>query len=78
MLGEAYCTNLASKENNIISEKYPMLVQKKALFLNTYSRIISTAASYLRPSSINANATKTGARPRPATQCTATQASGFS
>lgn len=44
----------------------------------TYSRIISTAASYFNPSSISANATKTGALPKPATQCTATHASGFS
>lgn len=44
----------------------------------SYSLIISTAASYFNPSSISANATKTGALPKPATQCTATHASGFS
>lgn len=44
---------------------------------NTYSLIISTAASYFKPNSISAKATRTGARPRPATQWTATQASGF-
>ena len=38
----------------------------------------STASSYFIPSSISASATITGARPRPATQCTATQESGFS
>lgn len=45
--------------------------------MNTHSRIISTAASYFRPSSIKATATKTGARPSPATQWTATHASGL-
>lgn len=36
------------------------------------SRIISTASSAFMPYSISAIATITGARPRPATQCTAT------
>lgn len=44
----------------------------------TYSLINSTAPSYLSPNSINANATSTGARPKPATQCTATHASEVS
>ena len=38
----------------------------------------STAYSYFIPSSISASAIITGARPKPATQCTATQESGFS
>lgn len=37
----------------------------------TYFRMSSTASSYFIPSSISANATKTGALPKPATQCTA-------
>lgn len=44
----------------------------------TYSLIRATASSNLSPSSMRANATKTGALPRPATQCTATHASGDS
>lgn len=56
------------------------LNKKKNIYkkLNTYSLINSTAASYFNPSSINANATRTGARPKPATQCTATHVSGSS
>ena len=46
--------------------------------VTTYSLINSTAASYLSPSSIKASATSTGARPSPATQWTATHASGSS
>lgn len=45
---------------------------------NTYSLIRATASSYLSPSSMRATATRTGALPRPATQCTATHASGDS
>ena len=41
-------------------------------------RIASTASSYFMPSSIRAIATSTGALPRPVTQCTPTQVSGFS
>merc|ERR1712062_870642 len=41
-------------------------------------RMTSTASSYFMPSSISATATKTGARPRPVTQCTPTQVSGSS
>lgn len=37
-------------------------------YVNAYSRINSTAPSYFKPSSIRARATRTGARPRPATQ----------
>lgn len=44
----------------------------------TYSLIRATASSNLSPSSMRAIATKTGALPRPATQCTATHASGDS
>ena len=40
-------------------------------------RIASTASSYFMPSSIRAIATRTGALPRPVTQCTPTQVSGF-
>ena len=45
-------------------------------YVSTYSRISSTASSYFIPSSIRAKATKTGARPNPATQWTATQEEG--
>ena len=41
-------------------------------------RMASTASSYFMPSSIRAIATSTGALPRPVTQCTPTQVSGFS
>ena len=41
-------------------------------------RIASTASSYFMPNSIRAIATSTGALPRPVTQCTPTQVSGFS
>lgn len=34
--------------------------------------MVSTASSYFMPNSIKAMATRTGARPNPATQCTAT------
>lgn len=43
-----------------------------------YSLMRATASSNLSPSSMRAIATKTGALPRPATQCTATHASGDS
>ena len=42
-----------------------------------FDRMSSTASSYVMPSSIRANATITGALPKPATQWIATQVFGF-
>lgn len=50
----------------------------KKIQIYTYSLINATASSYFNPNSIRASATKTGALPSPATQCTATHASGDS
>lgn len=44
----------------------------------THSLMSSTASSYFIPNSMRASATRTGALPRPATQWTATHASGLS
>lgn len=77
LLGIDGTTSLAAQKTNKKHVKNTIKIQLQ-LRVATYSRINSTAASYLRPSSIRASATSTGALPKPATQCTATQASGFS